>query len=125
MVDDLTSATAPLHAPANQSSVSYQQFSSSEGPEGTQDSGVGALLQRQSLLSLGVPLQPSREGESWFDVMQFATAQDGKPVTSISPYCVASLARLRSARAFDLTVSFCSMAIDSCTEHAREDMRIL
>lgn len=125
MVDDLTSATAPLQAPANQSSVSYQQFSSSEGPEGTQDSGVGALLQRQSLLSWGVPLQPSREGESWFDVMQFATAQDGKPVTSISPYFVTLFARFRSVRGLDLSGTFCSMAIDSCTEHAREDMRIL
>lgn len=84
MVAASTCGTLPLQAPANQSSRSDQQLSSSEGPSGEHASGVGAWLQRQEVVSSG-STQPSRAGESWLEVMQFVYAQEGNVVMSISP----------------------------------------
>lgn len=63
IVDESINATLPLHTPANQSSRFAQQLSWSDGPSGEHDNGVGALLQKQSVVNSG-STHPSREGES-------------------------------------------------------------
>lgn len=96
MLAGLISGTDPLQVPASQFSRSDQQLSWSDGPSGEHPKGVGASWQRHPVVNSG-STQPSRDGDSWSDVIQFVTAQTGKFMMSIWPRKLEFLALTKRA----------------------------